>query len=357
MRKVLTIFIVVLAFSPVYAQSRDSSQEEAERRVHEFWRPYVAYCNGSYYMKRNGGRRIVELRGFFIKVNVHRLTEADRLNGVEIKGGAVIGAVANRNYINSRWSEWDNGLDERDMGTNAVRFIKKNGQWDIWGDQFDYFINPISCSDLPWIQPEETKPNPRNGLTLIVEIEGNGRILLNQEETGELNNLSVLTERLAKVFDARNRQNVPGKTVWIVSSPLIKPGQVKGVVDAIRSTGASPIKRLTVEAYKEYLVGGGADPRARSGAPISGGVLNGKAISLPKPPYPPIARAARASGTVTVQVTIDESGKVISARAIGGHPDLQEAAVKAAYEARFAPTMLSGQPVKVTGVLTYNFVR
>ncbi len=91
-------------------------------------------------------------------------------------------------------------------------------------------------------------------------------------------------------------------------------------------------------------------------APISGGVLNGKAISLPKPPYPAIAKAARASGTVTVQVTIDESGKVISAKAVGGHPLLQQAAVQAAYGARFSPTQLSGQPVKVTGVITYNFV-
>jgi protein TonB len=91
-------------------------------------------------------------------------------------------------------------------------------------------------------------------------------------------------------------------------------------------------------------------------APISGGVLNGKAISLPKPPYPPIARAARAAGTVTVQVTIDESGKVISARAVSGHPLLQQAAVQAAYGARFSPTQLSGQAVKVTGVITYNFV-
>jgi TonB family protein len=90
--------------------------------------------------------------------------------------------------------------------------------------------------------------------------------------------------------------------------------------------------------------------------PISGGVLNGKAISLPRPTYPPVARAARAAGTVTVQVTIDESGKVISARAVGGHPLLQQAAVQAAYGARFSPTQLSGQAVKVTGVLTYNFV-
>ncbi|HYG09856.1 MAG TPA: TonB family protein [Pyrinomonadaceae bacterium] len=91
-------------------------------------------------------------------------------------------------------------------------------------------------------------------------------------------------------------------------------------------------------------------------APISGGVLNERAISKPAPEYPAIARAARAEGTVTVQVTFDEEGKVISARAAGGHPLLQQAAVKAAYKARFSPVRLSGQPVKVNGVLTYNFV-
>lgn len=91
-------------------------------------------------------------------------------------------------------------------------------------------------------------------------------------------------------------------------------------------------------------------------APISGGVLNGKAISLPKPAYPPIARAARASGTVVVQVLIDENGNVVSAHAVSGHPLLQGAAVGAARQAKFSPTKLSGQPVKVTGVIQYNFV-
>jgi periplasmic protein TonB len=91
-------------------------------------------------------------------------------------------------------------------------------------------------------------------------------------------------------------------------------------------------------------------------APISGGVLNGKAISLPKPNYPPIARSAHASGTVVVQVVIDENGNVISAHAVSGHPLLQAVSVAAARSARFSPTKLSGQPVKVTGVITYNFV-
>ena len=98
-----------------------------------------------------------------------------------------------------------------------------------------------------------------------------------------------------------------------------------------------------------------ATPTPRT-APISGGVLNGKAISLPKPQYPPIARAAHAAGTVVVQVLIDENGSVVSAKAVSGHPLLQAVAVAAARQARFSPTKLSGQPVKVTGVIQYNFV-
>jgi protein TonB len=96
-------------------------------------------------------------------------------------------------------------------------------------------------------------------------------------------------------------------------------------------------------------------PVPKPRAPISGGVLNGKAVSKPNPSYPPIAKAARASGTVVVQITVDESGKVISARAVSGHPLLQQAAVQGAYQTRFSPTLLSGQPVKVTGTISFNF--
>jgi TonB family protein len=91
-------------------------------------------------------------------------------------------------------------------------------------------------------------------------------------------------------------------------------------------------------------------------APISGGVLNGKAVYLPPPEYPAIAAQAKAAGVVTVHVVIDEVGNVISARAVSGHPLLQAAAVAAARQARFTPTSLMGDPVKVSGVLMYNFV-
>jgi protein TonB len=91
-------------------------------------------------------------------------------------------------------------------------------------------------------------------------------------------------------------------------------------------------------------------------APISGGVLNGKAVHLVQPPYPAIAKQAHASGTVVVQVVIDENGNVIAAHATSGHPLLQAAAVNAARQSKFSATKLSGQPVKVSGIIQYNFV-
>jgi TonB family protein len=88
---------------------------------------------------------------------------------------------------------------------------------------------------------------------------------------------------------------------------------------------------------------------------LSAEVINGKALSLPKPAYPAAAAAVRASGAVNVQITIDENGKVISAAAVSGHPLLRGAAEQAARLAKFSPTLLSGQPVKITGILVYDF--
>ena len=89
--------------------------------------------------------------------------------------------------------------------------------------------------------------------------------------------------------------------------------------------------------------------------PVSGGVLNGIALNLPSPRYPENAKRLRVSGLVTVEVVIDETGKVISAQAIGGPEALRDVAVQAALHARFSPTKLSGQPVKVAGLIHYKF--
>ena len=85
-------------------------------------------------------------------------------------------------------------------------------------------------------------------------------------------------------------------------------------------------------------------------------ILNSRALSLPTPSYPPLARNIRLQGTVVVQVLINEEGNVISAKAVSGHPMLVPEAQRAAMRARFSPTVLGDQKVKVSGVITYNFV-
>jgi len=83
-------------------------------------------------------------------------------------------------------------------------------------------------------------------------------------------------------------------------------------------------------------------------APDQGAPLDKDAISKPSPPYPDIARQANATGDVVVLVTVDETGNVISAKAISGHPLLQSASVAAARQAKF-------KPMRATGTLTYTF--
>ena len=85
-------------------------------------------------------------------------------------------------------------------------------------------------------------------------------------------------------------------------------------------------------------------------------VLVSKAVSLPQPLYPPIARQIRVQGAVSVQILVDEQGRVISAQAVSGNAMLLSAAKEAAMRARFTPTLLSGTPVKVQGAIIYNFV-
>ena len=157
---------------------------------------------------------------------------------------------------------------------------------------------------------------------------------------------------------------IAASAVFNLGAPLVKKSETRRVTvseqtELVKKIETSRTELNSCGCRQESGVG---EPSTMSPAsnsardPIHGGVLNGKALNLPLPAYPPIARAARASGTVTVMVVIDEKGCVISAKAVSGHPLLQRAAVEAARNACFSPTRLSGQPVKVTGVITYNFV-
>jgi len=126
------------------------------------------------------------------------------------------------------------------------------------------------------------------------------------------------------------------------------------------SPSTPPVELKSVETNSNVVAMDSEPPPATPAPrpilkPVSGGVLNGTAVSLPAPVYPEAAKRMRTGGVVAVDVVLDETGKVVSASASSGPAILREAAVSAALKAKFSPTKLSGQPVKVSGVINYKF--
>ena len=175
-------------------------------------------------------------------------------------------------------------------------------------------------------------------------------------------NVDVRKELIADV----SRADLVPKTISAKASDV--PPVRKGVVTMVGSSNSNAVAPIAPGAGTGNIISAGPakvdikdeppppPPKPTPHAPISGGVLNGKAIRLVQPTYPAMARTAHVSGQVSVQVLIDENGNVIAAHASSGHPLLQPAAVAAARASKFTPTKLSGQPVKVNGVIIYNFV-
>ncbi|MEP6705918.1 MAG: TonB family protein [Pyrinomonadaceae bacterium] len=160
------------------------------------------------------------------------------------------------------------------------------------------------------------------------------------------------------------------KSIPVDPSPVVnKPAETNKVAGAVPNAVSINKSKLAISptsdagssiGVKRALVEAGGEPPANATPkplmkPVSGGVLNGSAITLPAPSYPDVARRMRASGTVVVEVIIDENGKVISAQAVSGNTLLRDVAVQAANRARFSPSKLSGQPVKVAGIINYHF--
>ena len=135
-----------------------------------------------------------------------------------------------------------------------------------------------------------------------------------------------------------------------VADPVLPPSSSSACVTCT-GNGTGPVVRVPETTPPPVPT-----PVKQKTQSVASFVLVSKAINLPKPAYPPMAKAIGAEGSVAVQILVDEQGKVISAQPVSGHPTLLAAAKQAALQARFTPTLLSGQPVKIQGVITYNFV-
>jgi len=168
----------------------------------------------------------------------------------------------------------------------------------------------------------------------------------------------VAAAPVTKPVDTKSAANKPHDNKKIPNSPDLPSASntatkiASGPVD-VKTPAINPAQEaLRVILDSEPPPTPGPKPILK---PVSGGVLNGTAVYLPPPTYPDAAKRMRTQGVVTVDVILDETGKVVSANASGGPTILREAAVQAALRAKFSPTKLSGQPVKVSGVINYKF--
>jgi protein TonB len=211
-------------------------------------------------------------------------------------------------------------------------------------------VAPVPMADEPAAKPDEPKPAAKSEpqTAMVKEMAVIAPVTVNKEVASE--KAKVVETKISRAI-AIGDKDIGDVSNVSVGGPVGVPGGSGG---GGGGGGGAPVVASNDEPPPPPPPAPTPPPKPKT--VVSGGVLNGKAISKPQPAYPPIAKAARASGTVTVQILVDESGRVVSASAVSGHPLLQQAAVAAARQARFSPTLLSGQPVKVSGVITYNFV-
>ncbi len=167
-----------------------------------------------------------------------------------------------------------------------------------------------------------------------------------------------VTSAEAELYDLRVKKNKDGS---VAEQMVLDPQLRSAAVEAARAAKFAPTQLsgvpVTVKGKMVYNFSAATGSNS-AGMPKTsmGGVLNGKATYFPKPEYPAAAKAVKAGGAVSVQLIVDEEGRVISAEAVSGHPLLRSAAETAAKGALFTPTFVSGQPVRISGILTYNFV-
>ncbi len=151
----------------------------------------------------------------------------------------------------------------------------------------------------------------------------------------------------------------PTKTPSPTSTPTITPTETPTVTPSPTSTPSStPTPRATIIVPRPTtpVTPKPPTPNSNSNSSINVGTLNGRAVQLPSPVYPTAARDIRAGGRVSVSVTIDGSGNVVSAKAVDGHPLLRSTAEDAARRSKFKPVSINGSTVAANGTILYNFV-
>ncbi len=180
-----------------------------------------------------------------------------------------------------------------------------------------------------------------------------------------LRNAALAAAKKAR-FRPIDGQSINGKRIYLVFNFVTDQNPEARYILGDAKVEETPADKITLGVIGKSETGSGINPNLKLGegkgidtvqppTTSTSGILNGKATVLPKPIYPPAAKAIRASGAVYVVVLIYEDGSVYSAQADTGHPLLRRSSEIAACGAKFAPSLLSGEPVKVHGLITYNY--
>lgn len=200
------------------------------------------------------------------------------------------------------------------------------------------------------VKPENAVDKPSTG-NPVASLENDGKLKLSSSRkiSSAMDEVTVTTEEVWELIDG-------GRGLKIKREAETPRGKQSSEMYFTKKVSSK--SNTAAGTDTELITPPGDSEGASSQTPkiISKGVLNGTALTLTLPAYPAEARETRAGGGVNVQVTIDEQGNVVSAKAISGDPLLKAASEEAARNSKFAPTTLKGVPVKVTGVIYYNFV-
>lgn len=221
------------------------------------------------------------------------------------------------------------------------------------GDSFD-----MAELLAPIVQVPQTEPEPQKVQAPASPNRSSSQIPTRQ---ANIQNPDESPVDIPQVSTVANNQLSRPNSPFIADSPLDSdpsPGTGSGreTGPASGPSGLAVNPTVETERVPEPPTVKPPTPAAPT-APKSMGVVNGMAQNLPKPNYPAAAVAINLQGKVDVQVLIDETGRVISAKALSGNAIFRSAAEQAARNARFSPTLLSKVPIKVTGIIVYNFTR
>ena len=257
---------------------------------------------------------------------------------------------------------------------DSKRVLLETAEYDLKGAKTQNQYFPVAGSSLTG--RETYKYDDKGNISEMTLLNADGSLLSKEVYKYEFDSIGNWVKMTTSVAGVENQKivfdptEITYRTIFYYldasMAKMVQPSNATSVqlppasmnnirLNAVQMPGANLSNSHSANLERVSLANDGDAPPPRILKPVSSGVLNGKALSLPVPVYPQLAVRARTTGKVEVEVTVDENGKVISAQAISGPSALRDAAVDAAKHARFSPTKLSGAPVKVVGLINYNF--